>query len=97
MISNKCDMQAIKTSKRKSWQSINLALFLPFVLPRSPCGSLAMTDKGSTLCYFAMTAHHCHFELSIESEKSINLTNLKIQKIQEFRKFKKIKNKNPRI
>ena len=60
---------------------------------------LARNDghKESTLCYFAMTAHHCHFELSIESEKSINLTNLKIQKIQEFRKFKKIKNKNPRI
>ena len=73
-----------KRERANLWQSINLALFLPFGLPRSPCGSLAMTDKESTLCYFAMTAHHCHFELSIESEKSINLTNLKIQKIQEI-------------
>lgn len=62
----------------------NLALSLRCGLPRSPCGSLAMTDKESTLCYFAMTAHHCHLELPIESEKSINLANLKIQKIQEI-------------
>mgnify|MGYP004515571981 CR=1 FL=1 len=33
-----------KRERANLWQSINLALFLPFGLPRSPCGSLAMTD-----------------------------------------------------
>ena len=40
---------------KTAWQSINLALFLLFGLPRSLC-SLAMTDKENALCHFAMTA-----------------------------------------
>lgn len=91
----------------------NLALSLRCGLPRSPCGSLAMTDKESTLCYFAMTAHHCHLELPIESEKSkkfrkfkkIKILKTKIQKFRKFKKPKKYKNlenlkkiqKNPKI
>lgn len=76
---------------------------------------LARNDghKESTLCYFAMTAHHCHLELPIESEKSkkfrkfkkIKILKTKIQKFRKFKKPKKYKNlenlkkiqKNPKI
>ena len=64
-----CEPFFLKTA----WQSINLALSLPFGLPRSPCGSLAMTagcvilaytDKIVILAYFCM-----NFSLSSESSK----------------------------
>ena len=50
---------------------------------RSLC-PFAMTDKENALCHFVMTAHSCHFELSLESEKSI-----------EFQTHFKFKMKNP--
>ena len=56
-----------KRERANSWQSINLALFLPFGLPRSPYGSLAMTGK-KRLCS-TMTAHSCHFERSEKSKE----------------------------